>query len=66
MRQGVTRATSWAWWLLPIFFTWIGGIAAWQAVKDRNKKKATWLMILGFIMLGLWLIFWFLVGIAGG
>jgi hypothetical protein len=51
MREGVIRETSWGWWLLPIFFPVIGGIGAFFAVKDKNQKKATWLMILGFIML---------------
>jgi hypothetical protein len=50
LRQGIAQETSWGWWLLPIFFTAIGGLCAFFAVKDRDKKKATKMMILGFIM----------------
>lgn len=54
--QGIAQETSWAWWLLPIFFTAVGGLCAFFAVKDRNKKKATRLMISGFIMAAAWTI----------
>jgi Na+/proline symporter len=65
MREGVIRETSWAWWLLPIFFNWIGGIGAFFAVKDKNKKKATSLMILGFIIAGAWILFYVVLFILG-
>lgn len=68
--QGAVQETSWAWWLLPIFFTAIGGLCAFFAVKDRNKKKATRLMISGFILAAVWTIFaillWILIFVVSG
>ena len=42
--------TSWAWWLLPIFFGIIGGVVGWSAIKNSNKGKARGLMILGAVI----------------
>jgi hypothetical protein len=39
-----------AWWLLPIFFSFIGGIIAWACVKDRDPRMAKNCLILGIIL----------------
>ncbi len=31
---------SGVWWLLPIFLTWLGGLIAWLANKDKDPRKA--------------------------
>ena len=36
---------SGAWWLLPIFFTWLGGLIAWAVTKARDPKKAKSMLI---------------------
>ena len=39
-----------AWWLLPIFFSLIGGIIAWACVKDRDPRMARNCLILGIVL----------------
>ena len=39
-----------AWWLLPIFFSFIGGIIAWVCVKDRDPSMAKNCLILGIVL----------------
>ena len=39
-----------AWWLLPIFFSFIGGIIAWACVKDRDPGMAKNCLILGIVL----------------
>jgi len=44
---------SWAWWLLPIFLTWIGGLIAWGCTRKRIGKKARtyiWVGIATFVL----------------
>ena len=38
-----------AWWLLPLFLGWLGGIIAWIGVKDRDPRMAKKCLILGII-----------------
>jgi hypothetical protein len=38
-----------AWWLLPFFLAWIGGIAGYFALKDRNRSTATNILIFGIV-----------------
>ena len=45
--RGVTKETSWAWWLLPVFLTWAGGLIAWLVLKDDNPRKAKQILIFG-------------------
>ncbi|HUV51952.1 MAG TPA: zinc ribbon domain-containing protein [Dehalococcoidia bacterium] len=39
--------TSWAWWLLPVFLTWVGGVIAWSMLKYKNPPKASQCLWLG-------------------
>ena len=39
-----------AWWLLPIFLSWLGGIIAWLGVKDRDPRMAKNCLILGIVI----------------
>lgn len=41
---------SGAWWLLPIFFTWLGGLIAWAVTKARDPKKARSMLIWGIVL----------------
>jgi len=52
--------TSAAWWLLPIFMAWVGGLIGWLVVKEDNKGKAKGLLVLGIVMTFVWMV----VGIA--
>jgi hypothetical protein len=45
----VQTVSGW-WWLLPIFFTWLGGIIAWAVNKDKDPKKARSMLILGIVL----------------
>ena len=47
-RQG--GKPSAAWWLLPIFFSIIGGIIAWACIRDRDPRMAKNNLILGIIL----------------
>ena len=39
-----------AWWLLPIFLGWFGGLIAWLSVKDRDPRMAKKCLIIGIIL----------------
>jgi uncharacterized membrane protein YeaQ/YmgE (transglycosylase-associated protein family) len=38
---------SGAWWLLPIFMGWVGGLIAWLVNKDVDPKRARAMLITG-------------------
>jgi len=66
---------SGAYWLLPIFLVFIGGIIAWALVRKRNGSKARLLLIVGialtFVMpfvlfLVAAYITGFIIGLSGG
>jgi hypothetical protein len=44
------ESVSGAWWLLPIFFTWLGGLIAWAVTKARDPKKARSMLIWGIVL----------------
>ena len=52
--------TSAAWWLLPIFLTWIGGLIAFLVVRDSDRSKAVKLLWTGIAFT----IFWIIVSVA--
>ncbi len=52
-------STSWAWWLLPIFLLFVGGVVGWRAVKNKNKGKARGILILGIVTSVVYTIWWF-------
>ena len=41
------RRVSGAWWLLPIFMGWVGGLIAWLVNKDVDPKRARAMLITG-------------------
>jgi uncharacterized membrane protein YeaQ/YmgE (transglycosylase-associated protein family) len=49
-----------AWWLLPIFLGWIGGLVAWLVLKDVDPDKARAMLITGIAVsvVGLLLLLW--------
>ena len=49
-RNGPYVGVSTAWWLLPIFFSVIGGIIAWVCVKDTDPRMAKNCLILGIVI----------------
>ena len=44
------QPVSGAWWLLPIFLTWLGGLIAYFAVRDRDRGKAKAMLWTGIIL----------------
>ena len=54
---------SWAYWLLPFFFAFIGGIVGYVVLKDRNRTTANHILIFGVVWTFLGVIV--LVAIAG-
>jgi len=46
----VIQSVSGWWWLLPIFFTWLGGLIAWAVTKARDPKKAKSMLIWGIVL----------------
>lgn len=44
------REVSGAWWLLPIFMGWLGGLIAWLINKDVDPQKARAMLITGIII----------------
>lgn len=41
------RQVSGAWWLLPIFMGWLGGLIAWLVNKDVDPRRARAMLITG-------------------
>jgi hypothetical protein len=41
------RRVSGAWWLLPIFMGWLGGLIAWLVNKDVDPKRARQMLVTG-------------------
>ena len=56
----MTSVSGW-WWLLPIFLTWLGGIIAWAATKNRDPKKAKSMLIWGIVLTVIYGIIWAVV-----
>jgi hypothetical protein len=46
----VGQAVNPAWWLLPVFLSWVGGLAAWLANKERNAGVARYMLFTGIGM----------------
>lgn len=46
---GLKENVSSLWYLVPLFFGFIGGIVAWAVNKDRDPKKARNMLIFGII-----------------
>lgn len=54
----VRRRISGAWWLLPIFMGWLGGLIAWLINKDVDPQRARAMLILGVVLsVGLFVLF---------
>jgi len=41
---------SWAWFLLPILLTWLGGIIGYFALRDKDKRMARNVLIVGVVL----------------
>lgn len=62
----VATKTSAAWWLMPIFLMWLGGVVAWLVVRETDRAKARHMLWLGIAMTLFWPIFWGLLGTCLG
>ena len=54
--RSAKSGTSGAWWLMPIFLGWLGGLIACVVVWKRGKGKAMGLLLLGIAVTILWVI----------
>ena len=59
--EPVKAGVSNAWWLMPIFLTWLGGLIAWAVTRDRDPKKARSMLFWGIGLTFLYGLLWFLV-----
>jgi len=50
IQPGVKQPSSNLWWLLPVFLAWIGGLAAWLVNRDKEPKKARYMLFGGLGM----------------
>lgn len=57
--------TSGAWWLLPIFFGWLGGLIAWAVVRGKDPGKARTMLIVGIVLSVLGVILWTILLMVG-
>ena len=48
-----TSKPSRAWYLLPIFLGWVGGLIMFFVIKDENRKMAKNGLILGVLLSGI-------------
>jgi len=51
--KGATTADeriSGAWWLMPVFLTWVGGLVAWLVNKDKAPKRSRSMLIWGIVL----------------
>jgi hypothetical protein len=55
------RRVSGAWWLLPVFMGWLGGLIAWLVNKDVDPRRARQMLITG-IAISAVLVFLILAG----
>lgn len=46
----IRKQVSGAWWLLPIFFGWLGGVIAWLVNKDADPQRARAMLITGIVV----------------
>jgi len=44
------RQVSGAWWLLPIFMGWLGGVIAWLVNKDVDPERARAMLVTGIVI----------------
>ena len=50
---------SGAWWLMPVFLTWVGGLIAWVVNKDKAPRRSRSMLVWGIILTFLYPILWF-------
>jgi hypothetical protein len=44
------RTVSGAWWLLPIFMGWLGGLIAWLVNKEIDPQRARAMLVTGIVI----------------
>ncbi|HZD78500.1 MAG TPA: hypothetical protein VE646_00455 [Actinomycetota bacterium] len=58
------RPVSGAWWLLPIFMGWLGGLIAWLVNRDADPARARAMLITG-ILISVVILFLFIAAGSG-
>ncbi len=51
---------SGAWWLMPVFLTWVGGLVAWLVNRDKAPRRSRSMLIWGIVLTFVYPIIWFL------
>lgn len=54
------KPVSGAWWLLPIFMGWLGGLIAWLVTRDADPRKARAMLLTGIAIsvVGVLILMW--------
>ena len=47
--------SSAAWWLMPIFLAWLGGLLAWVVLRESDRSKANKLFWTGIGLTVFWI-----------
>jgi len=55
------KPASGAWWLLPIFMGWLGGLIAWLVNKDQDPQTARSMLITGIVLSVVWFVIWLVI-----
>jgi hypothetical protein len=61
--SGAQERPSRLWYILPILFTFIGGIIGYLLLRKKNPDFALRILIIGFVMLGVWFVLSIIVSI---
>jgi len=48
---------SFLWYLLPFLFGFLGGLIGWALLREKSKKHAGQLLIVGLVMTGIAILF---------
>lgn len=62
VEQILTEHVSSWWYLVPLFFSLLGGVIAWAVNKDRDPRKARNMLIFGIVWTIITIIIFYLLG----